>query len=67
MRDYNENGIKSALLRSPNYDDYFHQNFGKKLIAKNDTKAAFCGIFEAGSTIRVIMVYAGEQSGVNAR
>ena len=55
---------KICFTASPNYDDYFHQNFGKKLIAKNDT-TAFCGIFEAGSTIR-IMVYAGEQSGVNA-
>ncbi len=55
---------KICFTASPNYDDYFHQNFGKKLIAKNDT-TAFCGIFEAGPTIR-IMVYAGEQSGVNA-
>ncbi len=55
---------KICFTASPNYDDYFHQNFGKKLVAKNDT-TAFCGIFEAGPTIR-IMVYAGEQSGVNA-
>ncbi|MGY8730453.1 MAG: DHHA1 domain-containing protein, partial [Nitrosopumilus sp.] len=35
-----------------------------KLVAKDGT-AAFCGIFEAGPTIRV-MIFAGEQSGVNA-
>ena len=55
---------KICFTASENYDDYFHQNFGKKLVAKDDT-AAFCGIFEAGPTVRII-VYAGEQSGVNA-
>ena len=55
---------KICFTSSPNYDDYFHQNFGKKLVAKDDT-AAFCGIFEAGPTIRV-MIFAGEQSGINA-
>ena len=55
---------KLCLTSSDNYDDYFHQNFGKKLVAKDDT-AAFCGIFEAGPTIRVI-IFAGEKSGVNA-
>ena len=55
---------KICFTSSGNYDDYFHQNFGKKLVAKDDT-AAFCGIFEAGPTIRV-MIFAGQQSGVNA-
>ncbi len=55
---------KICFTSSSNYDDYFHQNFGKKLVAKDGT-AAFCGIFEAGPTIRV-MIFAGEQSGVNA-
>jgi len=55
---------KLCFISSGNYDDYFHQNFGKKLVAKDDS-AAFCGIFEAGPTIRVI-VFAGEKSGVNA-
>ena len=55
---------KICFTSSPNYDDYFHQNFGKKLVAKDGT-AAFCGIFEAGPTIRVI-IFAGEKSGVNA-
>jgi alanyl-tRNA synthetase len=55
---------KLCFTSSDNYDDYFHQNFGKKLVVKDDT-AAFCGIFEAGPTIRVI-IFAGEKSGVNA-
>ena len=55
---------KICFTADENYDDYFHQNFGKKLVAKDDT-AAFCGIFEAGPTIRV-MIFAGEKSGVNA-
>ena len=55
---------KLCFTASENYDDYFHQNFGKKLVAK-DSKAAFCGIFEAGPTIRVI-IFAGDDSGINA-
>ena len=47
-----------------NYDDYFHQNFGKKLTAKDDA-SAYCAIFAAGPTIRV-MIFSGENSGVNA-
>ena len=64
--DLDEITIKDKLCftASENYDEYFHLNFGKKLVAK-DPKTAFCGIFESGPTIR-IMVYAGEQSGVNA-
>jgi alanyl-tRNA synthetase len=37
---------KICFTASEQYDDYFHQNFGKKLVAK-DAKAAFCGIFES--------------------
>ena len=55
---------KICFTASENYDEYFHLNFGKKLVTR-DTSAAFCGIFESGPTIRV-MVYAGEQSGVSA-
>ena len=46
-----------CFTASQNYDEYFHLNFGKKLVNKN-VKAAFCGIFESGPTIRII-VYAG--------
>ena len=55
---------KLCFTASKNYDDFFHQNFGKKLVSK-DVNAAFCGIFEAGPTIRII-IFAGEKSGVNA-
>jgi alanyl-tRNA synthetase len=55
---------KICFTSSENYDDYFCQTFGKKLVVKDGT-AAFCGIFESGPTIRV-MIFAGEQSGVNA-
>ncbi|MCJ8306055.1 MAG: alanine--tRNA ligase [Nitrosopumilus sp.] len=54
---------KLCFTASESYDDYFHQNFGKKLV--KDEKAAYCGIFEAGPTIRV-MIFAGESSGVDA-
>jgi alanyl-tRNA synthetase len=55
---------KHCFTANENYDEYFHLNFGKKLVAK-EPSAAMCGIFESGPTIRV-MVYAGEKSGVNA-
>jgi alanyl-tRNA synthetase len=55
---------KLCFTADENYDEYFHLNFGKKLINK-DAKTAFCGIFESGPTIR-IMVYAGAESGINA-
>ncbi|KAG2473676.1 MAG: Alanine--tRNA ligase [Nitrosopumilales archaeon] len=46
--------------KSDRYDEYFHINFGEKLI-KNDPKAVYCGIFETGDTIRAI-VYAGDEA-----
>ena len=55
---------KICFTASRQYNDYFHQNFGKKLVTK-DSKAAFCGIFESGPTVR-IMIHAGEESGVNS-
>jgi len=55
---------KLCFSADESYDDYFHQNFGKKLVSKDET-AAYCGIFEAGPTIRV-MIFAGTKSGVDA-
>ncbi|KAG2476184.1 MAG: hypothetical protein NPMRTH5_1150002 [Nitrosopumilales archaeon] len=46
--------------KSDRYDEYFHINFGEKLI-KNDPKAVYCGIFEEAGTIRAI-IHAGEQA-----
>ncbi len=45
---------------SDQYEEYFHINFGEKLI-KRDPKSSYCGIFEDGSTVRAI-IYVGEQS-----
>ena len=45
--------------KSDRYDEYFHINFGERLI-KNDPKAVYCGIFEHGDTVRAI-VYAGDE------
>ena len=55
---------KRCFTASEQYDEYFHINFGKKLVNKEPT-SAYCGIFEAGPTIRVI-VYCGAESGRNA-
>ncbi len=55
---------KLCFTTSEQYDEYFHLNFGKKLV-NSEPLAAYCGIFEAGPTIRV-MVYCGEQSDRNA-
>ena len=58
--------VKDKLCFTANdqYDEYFHLNFGKKLIQTNQD-AAYCGMFETGTTIRII-VYCGEKSGRNA-
>ncbi|HUU49195.1 MAG TPA: alanine--tRNA ligase [Nitrosopumilaceae archaeon] len=58
--------VKEKLCFTANdqYDEFFHINFGKKLVSKEPT-SAYCGIFESGPTIRVI-VYCGEQSGKKA-
>ena len=55
---------KRCITSSNQYDEFFHINFGKKLINK-EPEAAYCGIFEAGPTIRII-VYCGINSGRNA-
>jgi len=55
---------KRCFTASNQYDEYFHINFGKKLV-NQVTDAVYCGIFESGPTIRVI-VYCGKQSGNSA-
>lgn len=57
------NGVL-CFTSSMDYDDYFYQNFGKKLVSR-DSKSAFCGIFEADLSIRVL-VHAGADSGINS-
>ncbi len=51
---------KFCSTTSEQYDEYFHINFGEKLI-KADPNASYCGLFDAGATIRAI-IYAGEAS-----
>ena len=55
---------KFCFTTSEQYDEFFHINFGKKLV-NQEHKAAYCGIFEVGPTIRVI-VYCGQDSGKKA-
>jgi len=55
---------KMCFTDSEQYDEFFHINFGKKIV-NSDPKSAYCGIFESGSTIHVV-VYCGEESGKNA-
>ena len=49
-----------CFTSSEQYDEYFHINFGKKLV-KSDSTSVYCGIFEDGPTVRVI-AYAGENA-----
>ena len=55
---------KLCFTTSDQYDEFFHINFGKKLVSQ-ESASAYCGIFEVGPTIRVI-VYCGEESGRKA-
>lgn len=55
---------KMCFTASDHYDEFFHINFGKKMI-NSEPKSAYCGIFESGSTIHVV-VYCGEESGKKA-
>jgi len=43
---------------SDEYDEYFHVNFGEKLVKQNPG-AVYCGIFEEKGTVRAI-IHAGE-------
>ena len=54
----------SCFTTSDQYDEFFHHKFGKKL-ANQDPTSSYCGIFETGPTIRVI-VYCGLDSGKKA-
>jgi len=59
-----ETGEIGLVNHEKGYDEYFHINFGEKLI-KNDPSASYCGIFEEDDKVRVI-TYAGESSKNNA-
>ncbi|MDH3611321.1 MAG: alanine--tRNA ligase [Nitrosopumilus sp.] len=55
---------KVCFTTSDRYDEFFHINFGKKLV-NQESSAVYCGIFESGPTIRII-VYCGQESGKEA-
>jgi alanyl-tRNA synthetase len=54
------NFIKFCFTSSDQYDEFFHINFGKKLV-KDNPMTTYVGIFETGPTIRII-VYSGEEA-----
>ena len=58
-----KNSMRIGFTTSNQYDEFFHMNFGKKLV-KNDANSVYVGIFEAGPTVR-IMVYAGKEASKN--
>jgi len=49
---------------SDQYDEYFHVNFGEKLVKQNPG-VVYCGIFEEKGTVRAI-IHAGEQASAKA-
>jgi len=58
--EINVNSIKSCFTNSRQYDEFFHMNFGKKLVKENPN-SVYVGIFKSGPTIRVI-VYSGDEA-----
>jgi len=54
------NSIKFCFTFSDQYDEFFHINFGKRLV-KDNPMTTYVGIFETGPTIRII-VYSGEEA-----
>ncbi len=55
-----KNSIKFCFTSSDQYDEFFHINFGKKLV-NNNPRITYVGIFETGPKIRII-VYSGEEA-----
>ncbi len=55
-----QNSMKLCFTASSQYDEFFHTNFGKKLV-KNNPNSIYVGIFESGPTIR-IMAYCGDEA-----
>lgn len=53
-----------CFTASDQYDEFFHITFGKKIV-NQAADSAYCGIFEAGPTIRIVAC-CGEQTGKDA-
>ncbi|EPA05036.1 alanine--tRNA ligase [Candidatus Nitrosarchaeum limnium] len=58
--EINVDKIKSCFTNSKQYDEFFHMNFGKRLV-KDNPNSVYVGIFESGPTVRVI-AYAGDEA-----
>ena len=58
--EINVNSIKSCFTNSKQYDEFFHMNFGKKLVKANPN-SVYVGVFQSGPTIRVV-VYSGDEA-----
>ncbi len=58
--EINVSSIKSCFTNSKQYDEFFHMNFGKKLVKENPN-SVYVGIFESGPTIRVI-AHSGDEA-----
>jgi len=58
--EINVDKIKTCFTNSKQYDEFFHVNFGKKLV-KDNPNVVYVGIFESGPTIRVI-AYCGDEA-----
>jgi len=54
------NSMKICFTASNQYDEFFHMNFGKKLV-RNLPNSVYVGIFESGPTVRII-AYAGDEA-----
>ena len=54
------NSMKTCFTASAQYDEFFHMNFGKKLV-RNLPNSVYVGIFESGPTVRII-AYAGDEA-----
>jgi len=56
---------KFCCTSSNQYDEYFHIDFGEKLV-KNHPNVIYCAIFESGDTVRTI-IYAGDEASKNKK
>ena len=54
----------ACFTDSGEYDEFFHVNFGRRLVRAHP-RAAHCGIFRSGPTVRVV-VHCGRESGMEA-
>jgi len=56
---------KFVFTTNDQFDEYFHINFGKELV-KQDPRIVYCGIFDEGEKVRII-IHAGEEASKNKK